>query len=150
MLGRRKKKSARMRGAKTTHGYGSKKKHRGSGHTGGVGNAGSGKRGDSKKPSYWADQDYYGKHGFFHHGLKVKVNSINIRDIEQNLKSYLVRKLVEEKNGVYFVDLKHLGFNKLLGSGKVTMKFNITTEFASKNVVEKVKEAGGEVTVASS
>jgi len=45
----RRKKNKRMRGAKTTHGYGAKKKHRGSGNKGGKGMAGSGKRADQKK-----------------------------------------------------------------------------------------------------
>lgn len=149
MLGKKRKKNSRMRGAKTTHGYGSKKKHRGSGHIGGVGNAGSGKRGDSKKPSIWSDKKYFGKFGFHRPGAKLEINAINIKVIEQNISKYVSKKLAEEKNGVFFINLENIGYNKLLGSGKVTRKFNITTEFASKNVVEKVKEAGGEVILAS-
>ena len=44
------KKVRKFRGSHT-HGYGSKKKHRGAGSRGGRGMAGSGKRADQKKPS---------------------------------------------------------------------------------------------------
>ena len=48
----KRKKNTRMRGG-TTHGYGSMKKNRGAGNRGGRGNAGSGKRADSKKPKIY-------------------------------------------------------------------------------------------------
>ena len=54
-----------MRGT-SSHGWGSKKKHRGAGHRGGKGMAGSGKRADQKKPTILNlyGNDYYGKKGF--------------------------------------------------------------------------------------
>ena len=51
----KRKKNVRQRGHKT-HGWGEKKKHRGKGHQGGAGMAGTGKRADSKKPSIWKDK----------------------------------------------------------------------------------------------
>ena len=45
---KRRRKSRRFRGSHT-HGRGFKKKARGSGHRGGVGMAGTGKRGDQRK-----------------------------------------------------------------------------------------------------
>jgi len=33
----------------------------------------------------------------------------------------------------------------LLGDGQVSMKFKITTPYASKTAIEKIKGAGGEV-----
>ena len=59
----KRKKFSRYR-ASMTHGKGSKKKRRGSGNTGGVGKAGSGKRSDNKKPSHWKEKRYFGKYGF--------------------------------------------------------------------------------------
>ena len=60
----KKKKLVKQRGSKT-HGWGSKKKHRGAGNRGGKGNAGSGKRADQKKPSFWKSKDWkYGIYGF--------------------------------------------------------------------------------------
>lgn len=143
MLGKKKRKNIRMRGTKT-HGWGEKKKHRGSGQKGGVGNAGSGKRGDSKKPSFWQDPKYFGKHGFIHHGAK-DVTAINIKTLEASIAKLVREKKAVEKNGVYTVDLTALGYDKLLAAGNVVNKFNITIASASKNVAEKVKKAGGEV-----
>ncbi len=140
----KRKKNTRQRGHKT-HGWGAKKKHRGQGHRGGRGMAGTGKRADSKKPSIWKDPNYFGKHGFVSKTPKVKINPVNISHIEQHIKKYLSNSLVTNENGSYLVDLEKLGFNKLLGDGKVSMKFRVKTPYASKTAIEKVKEAGGEI-----
>ncbi|MBI2654661.1 uL15 family ribosomal protein [Candidatus Woesearchaeota archaeon] len=140
----RRKKNTRQRGSKT-HGWGAKKKHRGKGHQGGAGMAGSGKRADSKKPSLWKER-YFGKFGFVSKTPKVKINPVNISYIEEHINKFVLEGLAKKENNVYSVELKKLGFNKLLGDGGVSMKFKITTPYASKTAVEKVKEAGGEVT----
>ncbi|MDP3765080.1 MAG: uL15 family ribosomal protein [Nanoarchaeota archaeon] len=140
----KRKKNTRQRGHKT-HGWGAKKKHRGKGHQGGAGMAGTGKRADSKKPSIWKDLDYFGKHGFVSKTPKVKIDAVNISYIEEHFDKLLSRNLVKKENGFYFIELDKLGFNKLLGDGRVSMKFKIKTPYASRIAIEKVKEAGGEV-----
>ena len=140
----KRKKNVRQRGSKT-HGWGAKKKHRGKGHQGGAGMAGTGKRADSKKPSIWKDKDYFGKHGFTSKTPKVKINSVNISFIEQHIGKFLSSNAIKKENEVYSIDLEKLGFNKLLGDGRASMKLRIKTPYASKSAVEKVKEAGGEV-----
>ncbi|MBI2652435.1 uL15 family ribosomal protein [Candidatus Woesearchaeota archaeon] len=139
----KRKKNTRQRGHKT-HGWGAKKKHRGQGHRGGRGMAGTGKRADSKKPSIWKE-DYFGKHGFVSKTPKVKINAVNISYLEEHLNNYLSNDLIKQENGFYSVELEKIGFNKLLGDGKVSMKFKIKAPYASKTAIEKVKEAGGEV-----
>ncbi len=137
-------KNVRQRGHKT-HGWGSKKKHRGKGHQGGAGNAGSGKRADSKKPSYWKDPLYFGKHGFISKTPKVKINAINVNYLEQHLHKYVFGNLIKKEKDSYVIELSKLGYNKLLGDGQVSSKLKITAPYASKSAVEKVTEAGGEV-----
>ena len=139
----KRKKNSRQRGSKT-HGWGAKKKHRGKGHQGGAGMAGTGKRADSKKPSIWKER-YFGKYGFVSKTPKVKINSVNISFIEQHIDKFLSNNLITKENEFYIVELEKIGFNKLLGDGRVFMKFRIKTPYASKSAVEKVKEAGGEV-----
>ena len=139
----KRKKNTRQRGSKT-HGWGAKKKHRGKGHQGGAGMAGTGKRADSKKPSIWKEH-YFGKYGFVSKTPKVKIDAVNISYIEEHFDKLLSRNLVKKENGFYFIELDKLGFNKLLGDGRVSMKFKIKTPYASKAAIEKVKEAGGEV-----
>jgi len=141
------RKNRKMRGSKT-HGWGSMKKHRGAGSRGGRGMAGTGKRGDAKKPSIWKDKKYFGKHGFKRpKKITVKIKAINLKTIEQNLESLLSKKLIEKKNDSYVIDLKKLSFNKLLSTGKITKKFNIKCEYASKKAIEKIKKAGGNITL---
>lgn len=141
----KRKKNTRQRGSKT-HGWGAKKKHRGKGHQGGAGMAGTGKRADSKKPSIWKDKDYFGKHGFVSKTPKVKISAVNLRFIEQHIDKFVSNGLVKKEDGFYVVELEKIGFNKLLGDGAVSMKFKIAAPYASQKAVEKVKEAGGEVT----
>ena len=140
----KRKKNDRQRGHKT-HGWGAKKKHRGKGHQGGAGNAGSGKRADSKKPSYWTDPLYFGKHGFISKTPKVKIKALNASYLELHLNQLVNSNIAKKEGAVYSVELEKLGYNKLLGDGRVSMKFKITVPYASKSAVEKVKEAGGEI-----
>ena len=141
----KRKKNTRQRGSKT-HGWGAKKKHRGQGHRGGRGMAGTGKRADSKKPSIWKDKNYFGKHGFVSKTPKVRINAVNISYIEQHIDKFVSNGLVKKEDGFYVVELEKIGFNKLLGDGAVSVKFKIATPYASQKAVEKVKESGGEVT----
>ena len=140
----RRKKNTRQRGS-MTHGWGAKKKHRGKGHQGGAGMAGSGKRAASKKPSIWKNERYFGKFGFVSKTPKVKINAVNVSYIEQHINKFLSNNLIKKEDGFYSVELEKLGFNKLLGDGKVSMKLKIKTPYASKSAIEKVKEAGGDV-----
>ena len=139
----KRKKNTRQRGHKT-HGWGAKKKHRGQGNRGGRGMAGTGKRADSKKPSFWKER-YFGKFGFISKTPKVKINAVNINFIEQNLNQFIAQNLIIKESNFYIVELDKLGYNKLLGGGKVSNKFKITTPHASMSAIEKVRQAGGEV-----
>ena len=141
----KRKKNTRQRGHKT-HGWGAKKKHRGQGHRGGRGMAGTGKRADSKKPSIWKDENYFGKHGFISKTPKAKIIPINISFIEQHINKFLSNDAVKKEKDFYFIDLEKLGFNKLLGDGRVSLKFKIKAPYASKMAIEKIKEADGEIT----
>ena len=138
----KRRKVRRYRGS-MTHGKGSKKKRRGSGNRGGKGMAGTGKRSDSKKPSIWKE-DYFGKRGFVSKGYK-KIKAVNIGFIEDNLETLGSQKLVSKENDFFLVDLKKMGFDKLLSKGNVKNKYKIKADYASKNALEKVKGAGGEV-----
>ena len=140
----KRKKNTRQRGS-MTHGWGAKKKHRGQGHRGGRGMAGTGKRSDAKKPSIWKNVDYFGKHGFISKTPKVKINPVNINFIEQHIDKYISNKLITKENEFYSIDLEKLGFNKLLGDGRISAKLRIKTPYASRTAIEKIKEAGGEV-----
>lgn len=144
MTASKRTKNSRQRGTHT-HGWGAKKKHRGKGNKGGSGNSSSGKRSDARKPSIWKDKDYFGKRGFHKKGLKEDIKAVNIGYIEQNLEALVSGKKITEDKGVYSINLKELGYNKLLGTGRVKRKYRIEAKYASKIAEERIKQAGGEI-----
>ena len=135
-----KKKNKGFRGYKS-HGWGSKKKHRGKGSHGGKGMAGTGKRADTKKPTIinLYGNDYFGKRGFVVPQAKT-YTAINLRDL--NI-------LAERHSITGEINLKEYGYEKLLGTGSLHIPLKITVEKASQQAIEKVKNAGGSVTVSS-
>ena len=139
-------KNSRQRGSKT-HGWGAMKKHRGAGNRGGRGMAGTGKRGDAKKPQIWKNKKYFGKHGFNKKGATMDVRTVNISYIEERLDKLLTNKLIVKENDVYVVDLNKIGFDKLLGQGRVTKKYKITAYSASSSAIEHIRKNGGEVVI---
>lgn len=143
MVVTRRKKNRRKRGSREC-GWGNK--HRGSGKRGGFGNAGTGKRAKCKMPGAgkWANQDF-GKHGFKFKGVSVDVHAINLMQVESKIDSWVAEQKISNEAGFFVIDLSKLGFNKLIGKGRVARKLKITVLFASKAAVEKIKAAGGEV-----
>ncbi len=141
----KRKKASRLRGS-MTYGWGSKKKHRGSGNRGGFGMAGTGKRADQKKPSIINDyglKNYFGKHGFNIHPKRKRLKVVNLSFLDSRLGLLVKDKLASLDNGHYSVDLSSLGYDKLLATGRITKKLKITAKHFSKNAVRKIEEAGG-------
>lgn len=134
-------KSSRMHGRNMgTHGRGARKKAKGSGHRGGKGMSGSGKRADQKKTliTKLYGNKYFGKQGITSKGTKKdKTKKINVGTIELGLEKY-----GKQKNEGWEVELKDY---KILGTGEVNNKLKITAKSASKSAIEKVKKAGGEI-----
>jgi ribosomal protein L15 len=135
MVVHKRSKSSRFRGT-GSHGCGTIN-WRGKGNKGGSGNAGSGKRADCKKPSYWKLPE--GRMGFVPKGPKLKINAINVQRVIELIDS----KVLKEENGSY--DLGKIGYNKLLSKGIIKKGVKIKVLKASENVAAAMKEAGGEV-----
>jgi large subunit ribosomal protein L15 len=123
------KKNVKQRGRKT-HGWGSKKKHRGGGSQGGRGYGGSHKH----KFSYIVTKEpgHFGYKGFVSRKRKKDI-MINIDEAE---------KLAGEKNEI---NLTEMGYTKLLGAGSLSKPLNIKISKFSKNAKEKVEKAGGKI-----
>ncbi|MFH1638261.1 MAG: uL15m family ribosomal protein [Candidatus Woesearchaeota archaeon] len=141
----RRKKVRKYRGSKT-HGGGAMKKRRGAGHRGGRGNAGSGKRADQKKPSFLKEYggSYFGRHGF-KRPYAYKPKAISIGQID-SLADKLVKKgLAMLDKETYTINLGKAGYDRLIGTGKVTKKLRIKVDHASNRAIERIKLAGGEV-----
>ena len=142
----KRRKNSRQRGSQT-HGWGSMKKHRGAGNRGGTGNAGSGKRSDSKKPSFWKTRRKSGKYGFVNRGNPRPVRSINTLALERKLPDYLSRNFAKEENDGIAINLPETGHSKLISKGKVGKKMFITCDSASPKAIKEIESAGGSVTL---
>ncbi len=143
MTGKKRRKSSRMHGhGAGTHGRGARKKARGSGHHGGKGMAGSGKRADQKKTliTKLYGNDYFGKQGITSKKTKRDIRKrVNVGEISRNPEKYGKKK----ENGYEIT----LGNYKVLGDGEVDKKLIIKAKEASKTAIEKVKKAGGEIII---
>ena len=114
------------------HGRG-KKSGRGAGKRGGRGNAGINKHRLLTRLKYMPG--HWGMHGFNRHPSLRKVNiSINLQEVQD----------ITEGDSV---NLGELGYDKLLGKGKINRPINITVAKASERAVSKVEAAGGSVSI---
>jgi large subunit ribosomal protein L15 len=130
------KKVTKMRGSKT-HGYGSKKKHRGAGSRGGRGMAGV-----FKHRKFWIMKNapgHIGKRGFKTLGQRkvvaAKPKTLNIRDIE---------RLADGKKEI---DVTKLGFEKVLGTGEIKKPITVRAKFFSETAKAKIEESKGKAIV---
>jgi len=140
----KRKKNERQR-ARTTHGWGSMKKRRGAGNRGGRGNAGAGKRGAHNKPSFFKNKKYLGKHGFIRRRTTKKVITLNLCGIQQHIEQWVLKGKATKEGEIYKLNATAIGFTKLLGSGNLDKKVEVTIGHASSKAVERVQEAGGKV-----
>lgn len=138
---KKRKKVSRMHGKGTgSHGWGFRKSHRKSGHRGGKGMSGTGKRSDQKKTLVIKlyGNKYFGKQGITSKKTeRDKRKRINLETIEKNLESY------GKKSGDKW-EINLSGY-KILGKGEVKNKLIIRAKDASKSAIEKVEKVGGEI-----
>lgn len=130
------------RGERSYHG--SHKKWRGHGSRGGRGQANLKKHKWSYTLRY--DPDHFGKHGIKPRNFE-KIKAINLKDLDQMADKLVDQKLAEKEGKKIKIDLEKLGYNKLLGSGKVTKPLVVQAKYFSKNAVSKLEEAEGQAIV---
>ena len=131
MVVRREKK--RRRGERTYHGRHAK--WRGGGSKGGRGNVSL-----HKHKMKWRERDKG-----FRYPLRREKKTINLDGLNE-----LIKKMIEEgkldRNNIK-LNLKELGYDKLLGRGNIEFPVFIEVEEASKKAIEKIRERGGEVKI---
>ena len=119
------------------------KKARGAGLRGGRGNAGCHK---TKRIMYERVGRVWGAHGFKRPQTVVMANSaINLKVLEENASEWVDQGSATKKGKTISIDLKKMGYDKLLGTGVPSQAYNITISAASAKAVEKVEAAGGEI-----
>lgn len=144
---KRRKKSSRFKGSQTAK-RGAKERTRNSGNRGGFGMAGTGKRADQKKSlviNLTGGNNYFGKSKTLRRGsVAPKLKVINLRDIENQIKTLSGKGLAKENKGIYEINLK--GY-KILGEGELGIKANITADSASASAIENVKKNGSKIII---
>ena len=144
MYKRKKKKIHKMRGRRAA-GYGFSAGHRASGQRGGVGMAGS------KKHHYikvmQENPRYFGKYGFKRPQKLLEDEVVlNIGEIDAAVDRFVEAGFATTKGKRYQIDIAKLGIDKILGSGKVTNKLDLTgVKAISVRAREKVTGIGGTI-----
>jgi len=131
MVVRHRKKVKRLRGSKT-HGWGSKKKHRGGGSQAGKGMAGLLKHKKSWMIKF--EPNYFGKVGFKVPYVK-KEKAVNLKELDR------LAKLQNKKE----IDVSELGYDKVLSTGYLTQPLTIKARKFVERAKEKITKAGGKV-----
>jgi large subunit ribosomal protein L15 len=138
------RKSRKQRGSRYC-GWGQIGQHRQSGARGGVGGAGKHKhfwiRTVIEEPSHFGHEHHFG------HESHNSVNHKIVRkwvDVGQ-LDSLFARHGSFMENNKAFLDLTSLGYDKILGGGKMQGAISIKVAQFSATAKQKIESAGGEV-----
>lgn len=128
--------------ASRTHGYGQVGQHR-------KGSKGGRKAGRHKHGWTYVikhEPNYFGKKGFTSQkALSRKINVINVEELDELADKLAVEKKLERKGKKVFLDLDKLGYDKLLGRGKVNKPMLVKVESHSGVAAKKIEEAGGRI-----
>jgi large subunit ribosomal protein L15 len=124
-------KKNKLRGS-MTHGWGSKKKHRGAGSRGGVGRAGITKHMRLHFKKKGIEVGARGYKSMKQKGLRKRVKSINLRDLQ---------KLADGNKEIILLEF---GYDKVIGTGELKAPLRVIAKGFSARAVEKIEAAKGQ------
>jgi large subunit ribosomal protein L15 len=108
---------------------------------GGFGAAGYHKHKWSLVTTY--DKDHFGKDGFVRPAAVMReVSAINVGALSSLIQG---KALGQDEKGRTVMDLSSLGYDKLLGGGKIDFPISIKATSVTEVAKKKILEAGGEV-----
>jgi large subunit ribosomal protein L15 len=90
------------------------------------------------------EPDYFSKKGFYSPRQR-RVNVANVGDLEDIADELSRENRLEEKDELPFLDLKSMGYDKLLGLGRLTTPFSIKVTSYSESANKKIEETGGKI-----
>lgn len=133
MVIRKRRKKNKLRGNRT-HGKGDTKRGRGGGSRGGRGKAGSKRH----KKILFQNQPVKKKLK-----AKEKPKTISIGKLNKKIKKMEKEEKISKENPT--IDLKKLGFEKILSNGDIEYKVKIINAQATEKAKEKIEKAGGSI-----
>jgi large subunit ribosomal protein L15 len=137
-------KRSKYRGSRTCGG-GTHKNRRGAGNRGGRGRAGINAHHFVK----WYKEmggPVFGKNGFSN-SSQITVTVIDVGIIDQIIPSLLAQGIAKNEGDVIVINAADMGIEKVLGSGKVTKKMNISAQAFSESAKAKIEKMGGKTQI---
>ena len=136
-------KRSKYRGSRTCGG-GTHKNRRGAGNRGGRGRAGINAHHFVK----WYKEmggPVFGKDGF--HSPAATVTTIDVGIIDQIVPSLLAQGIARQEGDAVSINIADMGIEKVLGSGKITKKINISATAFTEQAKAKIEKMGGKALV---
>jgi len=137
-------KRSKYRGSRTCGG-GTHKNRRGAGNRGGRGRAGINAHHFVK----WYKEmggPVFGKNGFSN-SSQITVSVMDIGIIDQIVPSLLAQGIAKFEGDTIVINTADMGIDKVLGSGKVTKKLNISSQAFSEVAKVKIEKMGGKTQI---
>ena len=137
-------KRSKYRGSRTCGG-GTHKNRRGAGNRGGRGRAGINAHHFVK----WYKEmggPVFGKNGFSN-SSQTTVTVIDVGIIDQIIPSLLAQGIAKNEGDFIKINTADIGIEKVLGSGKVTKKMNISAQAFSESAKAKIEKMGGKTQI---
>lgn len=69
--------------------------------------------------------------------------TVSLNYLNDNAEIFLKKKIAEKDGESIKINVKKLGYEKVLGGGKVTMPLIVEAKYFSKSAEEKLAKAGG-------
>jgi len=90
---------------------------------------------------------YFGKHGFTRPPeMRREVSAINVGELDERLDELLQQGVAKSEEKRIVVDVGKLGFERVLGGGRVTRPIEVTAKEFVGSAKRKLEEAGGKAT----
>jgi large subunit ribosomal protein L15 len=137
-------KRSKFRGSRTCGG-GTHKNRRGAGNRGGRGRAGINAHHFVK----WYKEmggPVFGKDGFCNQ-TSIDITSIDVGVLDQIIPALLAQGIAKSEGDAIVINITDMGIDKVLGSGKITRKINISASAFSETAKAKIEKMGGKVQV---
>jgi large subunit ribosomal protein L15 len=136
-------KRSKFRGSRTCGG-GTHKNRRGAGNRGGRGRAG---HRDHRFSHYLLYGEIHnGKHGFVNQTSR-KEKTLSIGVLDQMVETLVEEGKASREGDAIIINAEQIGIDKILGSGKVTQKMNISARSFSEQAKVKIEALGGQALV---
>ena len=137
-------KRSKYRGSRTCGG-GTHKNRRGAGNRGGRGRAGINAHHFVK----WYKEmggPVFGKDGFYNQ-TTTDITAIDVGALDQIIPSLIAQGIAKQEGDAVVINVSDMGIEKVLGSGKVTKKINISASSFSETAKAKIEKMGGKALV---